>query len=340
MDKGGSSSGTVAILGMGRRGLSLGLALSKPDRKLQVVGHDRDPEVAKQAKAQGAVHRWEWNLPSAVEQADLIILAVPFSQVHDILAQIAPHLKPGAVIFDTSPLKAAVSAWAQQLLPPEGHWVGGFLIPGHAGGEASADLYEEGLLIVVAPPGADSGALELATRLAALLGAAPFFFDAPEFDGLMAGVESLPSLLALACYRTIAGAPGWRDASLLAGSTFEQATSPLEGRGPQARAAEMVANRENLLRRLDMAVEEIQELRRALTEADADNKLSAYLKEAEEGRAHWLRGRERPARRQTEPAPTLPSGGGVLRQLFNPGEWFRPPKAPSSGEPGKNRRAG
>jgi prephenate dehydrogenase len=300
------------------------------------VGHDRDPEAAKRAKAQRAVQRWEGDLPSAVEGADLVILAVPFNETREVLSRIAPHLKADAVVFDTSPLKAVVSSWAKELLPPDRHWVGGFLIPGHAGEEVRADLYQDGLVVVVAPPGADSGGLELATRLAALLGAAPFFFDASEFDGVMAGVESLPSLLALACYRAVAGSPGWRDASLLAASTFDRATSPLEGQGAQALAAEMVANRENLLRRLDLAVVEIQELRGVLTDADAEGRLTGYLREAQEGRARWLRERERPALRQTTPAPSLPSGTGIFRQLLVPGEWFRPRKT-SSGEPRKPR---
>lgn len=339
MDDSVSSSGKVTIIGMGKRGLSLGLALSKPDWKLQVVGHDRDPEVAKRAKSLGAVHRWDWNLPSAVDQADLIILAIPYSETREVLTQIAPHLKVDAVVFDTAPLKTSIFSWAEQLLPPDRHWVGGFLIPGHAEAEASASLYEDGLLIVVAPRGADPGALELAARLGPVLGAAPLFFDAQEFDGLMAGVEFLPSLLALACYRTIVGSPGWRDASLLAGSTFDRATSPLGSREVRARAAEMVANRENILRRLDMALEEIRELRDVLTDPEAEKILVRYLSDAEEGRARWLRDRERPARRQTELAASLSSRGSGLRRLFDLGGWFHPRKL-SSPEEAKDRNSG
>ncbi|MGA2111844.1 MAG: prephenate dehydrogenase [Anaerolineales bacterium] len=330
MDNSVSSTGKVAIIGMGQRGLSLGLALSKPDWKLHVVGYDRDPVAAKRAKSLGAVERMDRSLRLAVDQADLTILAIPYRETREVLTQIAPYLKDDSVIFDTSPLKTSTLSWAEQILPPDRHWVGGFLIPGQVGAEASASLYEDGFLIVVAPPGADGGALELAARLSSVLGAAPFFFDAQEFDGLMAGVESLPSLLALACYRTIAGSPGWRDASLLAGSIFERATSPLECREAQTCAAEIVANRESILRRLDMALEEIGELRRVLTDPDAERTLVQYLSEAEQGRARWLRDRERPARRQTEPAPPLPSGATGLRRLFDLGGWFQSPGSSSA----------
>lgn len=338
MDDNVSLSGRVAIIGMGTRGLSLGLALSKPDLKLHVVGHDRDAETAKRAKSLGAVQEVERNLRSAVDRADLILLTIPYCETRQVLTQIAPHLKESAVIFDASPLKTSTLSWAEELLPPGRHWVGGYLIPGQAEAKASASYYEDGLLIAVAPPGADSAGPELASRLGSILGAAPFFFDVAEFDGLMAAVESLPSLLSLACYRTISGSPGWRDASLLAGASFERATSALEAREARACAAEIAANRENIVRRLDMALEELRELRRVLTSPDSEQTLLRYLSDAEQGRARWLRERERPARRQGESAPLLPSATTGLRRLIDPGGWFGSPRSPS-GRTGKDRGA-
>jgi hypothetical protein len=135
------------------------------------------------------------------------------------------------------------------------------------------------------------------------------------------------------------GSPGWRDASLLAGATFDRATSPLESREVRARAAEIVANRENILRRLDMALEEIRDLRDVLTDPEAEKILVRYLSDAEEGRARWLRDRERPARRQTEPAPSLPSRGSALRRLFDLSGWFHPRRS-SAPEEVKDRDPG
>jgi len=152
-------------------------------------------------------------------------------------------------------------------------------------------------------------------------------------------VDSLPSLLALACYRTVAGAPGWRDASLLAGTVFERATSPLECREAQAWAAEIVANRESVLRRLDMALEEMRELRRLLTDPEAESTLVRFLSEAGQGRARWLRDRERPARRQAEPSRPAPTGPTGLRRLFDLGGWFQSPRS-SSTRAGRDRGSG
>lgn len=42
---------------------------------------------------------------SAVEGADLVVLAVPVGAMGQIAAEIAPHLKPGAVVTDVGSVK-------------------------------------------------------------------------------------------------------------------------------------------------------------------------------------------------------------------------------------------
>ncbi|MGQ9715149.1 MAG: prephenate dehydrogenase/arogenate dehydrogenase family protein, partial [Anaerolineae bacterium] len=67
----------ITIVGLGLVGSSLGLALRAQGGEYEVVGHDREPAVASQARKMGAVDATEWNLIAACEGADLICLALP-----------------------------------------------------------------------------------------------------------------------------------------------------------------------------------------------------------------------------------------------------------------------
>ncbi len=92
----------VAIIGTGNVGSALGRSLTR-------VGHDvtffsRDEEkAAKTATAAGATSAG--SLVEAVENADVVILAVPYSSVAQVATEIAPLVKGKVVIDTTNPLK-------------------------------------------------------------------------------------------------------------------------------------------------------------------------------------------------------------------------------------------
>ena len=97
------------IIGLGRIGTSLGMAIrSRQGRKSRVIGYDADTKAQTIARQMGAVDDVEWNLDNAVADADLVIVATPVGALYDVLEAIAPHLKEGAVVTDTSPAKLAV----------------------------------------------------------------------------------------------------------------------------------------------------------------------------------------------------------------------------------------
>ncbi|MBI4771619.1 MAG: prephenate dehydrogenase, partial [Chloroflexi bacterium] len=210
----------ITIIGLGRIGASMGLALRRnAGANFTVVGHDREPTAAGHAERAGAVSRVEWNLPRACEAADVLLLALPLNEIRETLALAAPHLKSGAVALDTAPLKLPVLQWAAELLPDGRYFVGAnpLLNPErlhdweNGPAAARADLFEGGLLALIPPREAPPEALKLGHDLAYLLGAAPFFLEPAEHDSLMASADALPGLLAVALIRAASASPGWRD---------------------------------------------------------------------------------------------------------------------------------
>jgi prephenate dehydrogenase len=281
----------VTIVGLGLIGSSIGLALREAQATSMVVGHDRERDVS----LQGAVDRTDWNLISACEESDLVILATPLSGIETTLKAIAPYLKPGCVVLDTASIKEPVMAWAAETLPDTAHFVGGDPIvsgsvEGRGGPEAArADLFRNSVFCLVPPLEADEHPIQMAANLVSILGAKPIFFDAVEHDGLLAGVDHLPVIVSLALLEMAVDQPTWRELRKVAGSSFEMATR-LAGADPGIYSDLADATRDNLVRWIDEFSAALASIRQALLEGDED--LSKRFDTALIERAKWLKDQE------------------------------------------------
>jgi prephenate dehydrogenase len=290
----------IAIFGLGRVGASLALALRAKGKEagLQVSGYDRDADRGREAKARGMLDRAEWGLSKAAAAADLAILAVPLSELRELLSAMAPSLRQDAVALSLAPLLGPPLAWAAEAAANGAGWhfVAGHpalnpehLHSGEAGLEAAtADLFARGLWTLAPASDCPPEALRLAADLAHLAGAEPYYVDPAEHDGLAAASEGLPAMLAWALLQAAAASPGWDETRKLAERAFATATAALA----EPEAAALRLNRENALRYLDAATAELDRLRDWLARGD-DLQLEAALAEAAGRRAEWLAQRKR-----------------------------------------------
>lgn len=304
----------IAIVGLGFIGGSLGLALRRAKVDYEIVGHDRDFEIAGQARKRGAVDRAEWNLPAAIRDAGLVIVAVPLDVLPTVFQQLAPHLAEGCVVTDTASVKRQVLAWAAESLPPRVSFVGGHPMTGkeETGIEhAAADLFLGRAYCLTPPPAAAAGAIELAAGLAEAVGAKPYFLDPAEHDSFAAAVGHLPFLTATALIGATTGDPAWRDAAPLAASEFDDATR-LAGCDPAAYRAICRTNRAAILRWMDVYGEQLAMLRRLIAaDATAGEELERAFRQAREARDKWQQGPSLAA-----PEPSIPRPGDQVRQML------------------------
>jgi len=279
----------ITIVGTGCIGSSIGLALHRAAQPLEIVGHDKNIEHAGAARRMKAIDRGDWNLINACENADLIILALPLHAIEETLTVIAPHLKAGCVITDTAVLKQRVLTMAERLLPETVNFVGGNpLVRSPASGPqaASPNLFEGHLYCLTPSQRAHPEAVHLVSSLITLLGARPFYLDAAEHDGLIAGAHHLPQLLALALWRSATTDCGWRDMRKLIGGNYD-AIGSLMGEDADALCDELFSNRAHLLAWLDSFAEQIRSLRALL----AEGMLEPLLQSSEQAitaRHQWL----------------------------------------------------
>jgi prephenate dehydrogenase len=327
----------ITIIGTGQIGASIGLALGEHKDVFVRVGHDKDIRTANRAKDMGAFDRVDINLPNAVANASIVILALPLDQIRDTLKFIAPDLQEEAVVMDTAPVKSEVLQWAKELLPAKRYYIGltpvlnpAYLdTPGSGVEAAHADLFKNGMMAILSPQGVPSEAIKLATDFSHLLGAEHLFMDPVELDSMMAATHILPQLIAAALLNTTVDQPGWYEARKLAGRPYAVATSAATQFGEASALSSQALNtHEHLVRWIDSLMENLYTLRQQLDSKDAE-KLLEELARAKSGREKWLMERSRANWAATESAPniSLPTAKDVFARMFTFGGG-RKPKQP------------
>jgi len=296
----------ITIVGLGLIGGSIGLALRQAGAASTIVGHDKELSASNQAKRLGAVDKTDWNLVSACEGSDLVVLAIPVGAVESTLKAIGPYLRPGCVVFDTSSLKGPVQQWAADILPAAVHFIGGDPIIGAGAGgleAARADLFRSCVFCLTPSAQSDGAAVKLVTDLVSILGATPLFVDPAEHDGMLAAVDHLPAFLALALMDMVVRQPNWRELRQVAGAALETGTQPAAA-DPAGSVDLFLANRENLVRWLDEYSVTLDALRQDLVDGQSES-LARRFQAADEERSKWLRDR---AQGQWEPrlGPEVP----------------------------------
>jgi len=223
----------LAIIGTGLIGTSVGLCLvGRKNRNYEIVGADRDRSHSKEAKRMGAIDREVGSLEEAVSKAGLIVIATPVMAAKRILQEIAPYLQPGTVIPDVCSTKTDIMAWAEELLPPEIHFIGGHPMAGKETSgpkDASIDMFKGATWAVTPSPRARAEAVDVVLGLIEVAGANALYIDPGEHDQYAAAVSHVPILLSVALFRMVRDSAGWEDASLLSGPAFKDLTRLASG---------------------------------------------------------------------------------------------------------------
>jgi prephenate dehydrogenase len=207
--------GTVAILGLGLIGGSLGLALRRAG--VDVVGWDRDNASVDLARARGAIDRAAPDAASAVTAANIVVVAVPVLGMRAIFTAIAPALRPGTTVTDVAGTKALVCAWAAEILPVAfvgGHPMAGSERSGMA--HARADLFSGATYCLTPEPATPALAIAAVNNLIELVGARPYHVSPAAHDRAVAAISHLPFILSTALVEVTTTDPEWEQIQAIA----------------------------------------------------------------------------------------------------------------------------
>jgi prephenate dehydrogenase len=314
----------LTIIGLGKIGASVGLALCDDGEQLTRVGHDINFQTAQEAKKIAAVDTIERNLFNAIKHTDILLLAIPVDQVVETLELIKDDLRPDTVILDMASVKQATLEWVEKNLPDKLHYLS--MLPtlnaktftNDKTGIAAADgeMFKNSHMVIASPKNTESDALTVASNLAIMLGAAPYYADVVESDGLVSGTHVLPQLIASALMNCIGSQPGWVESRKIAGNNFYHTTAPILNLDDQVRLGEsMMLNQENVVRQLDMFIQELVVYRDVLQEKDFET-LSDSLSKAKDERLLWLSRRLDNDWNTTKSHVDLPSAKEMFGRMF------------------------
>jgi prephenate dehydrogenase len=286
----------ITIIGLGQTGASIGLALATHKDKVFITGHDKDYGAEGRAKKIGAVDTTNHNLPSSVENADLIILAIPIHQIRETFEFIKQDIKKDAVLVELSPVKAEVAKWAKEILPAHCHYVG--LVPSIGPGyldkietplpAPQPDLFSRSIFLLSAPAGTPGEAIKLASDFVKLLGANTLLTDVVESDGLTSSSYLLPQLVSASLLDATINQPGWQEAQKVASRAYFSASNAFsEQDDAETLTSLSFQNRENLIRAVDKMIQSMLSLRDDLENKD-EASFKERLKEVQDGRSKWL----------------------------------------------------
>lgn len=223
----------LAIIGVGLIGGSLSLALKAKGAVNEVVGYSRSQEARQQALDLGIIDKAATSLAEAVQNADMVFVAVPMGAMASVVEDIAAHLNPEAIVTDGGSAKAQVVAAAKQTLGEKFKQ----FVPGHpiAGTEKSgpsaafATLYQDHRIVLTPVAETDSAATAKVKAMWQLTGADVFEMDVDHHDIVLAATSHLPHVLAFNLVGMLAqrddcdevlryAAGGFRDFSRIASS--------------------------------------------------------------------------------------------------------------------------
>lgn len=245
---------TVAIVGVGLIGGSIGLAVK--DRRLatRVIGVGRSATSLSEARKAGAIDEGATEI-AAVAAADVVVVATGVSSIPGLLRQVDAAVRPGTLVTDAGSTKATiVAAWEKlrrRAGGVRGRFVGAHPVAGsHRRGPAAAKADLLAGRVTVVTPAASTPPTDV-TAVAGFwsaLGATVFTMPAREHDRILAATSHAPHVIAAAvaaatppeARRFTAG--GWRDTTRIAAGDPELwADILLDNRAAVARALGRIA---------------------------------------------------------------------------------------------------
>jgi prephenate dehydrogenase len=196
---------SVAIVGTGLIGASIGLALRRAGFTGTIAGIDQNAHECAIAVRMGAVDRAFINTTMGIAECrrtDVIVLAVPVLGIMDWAAKLAAHLLPGQLVTDVGSSKLALS----QLVTREYGEGRACFLPGHpmagkeSGGAAHAEAsLFEGAMWLFTPLQGEKTELEAEwRRWVERFGARTMDLEAGKHDRVCAWVSHLPQMVSTA----------------------------------------------------------------------------------------------------------------------------------------------
>lgn len=192
---------TVAIVGVGLIGGSVGLGLRRRGLAEHVVGIGRRQASLRIARRAGAVTSTTIDLVKGVAEAELVVICTPVGRIVEDARRAAEHAPRGTLITDAGSTKEQIVAALDEGLPRECRFLGSHPL---AGGEktgpmhAKPDLFEGRVAILTPTKNTRAEDFDRLEAFWTALGSVVIQMPPEEHDRALALTSHLPHAVAAA----------------------------------------------------------------------------------------------------------------------------------------------
>ena len=189
----------IALIGFGLIGGSIARAARLQGLAEEIVTTARSEKTRARVAELGIVDHVVKTNVEAVKDADLVILCIPVGACGPAAQEVAPHLKPGAIVSDVGSVKSAVVKDMAPHLPKTVHFVPAHPVAGteHSGPDSGfPELFIDRWCILTPPEGTDTSAVERLRAFWAAMGAKVEVMTPEHHDLVLAITSHLPHLIA------------------------------------------------------------------------------------------------------------------------------------------------
>lgn len=314
----------LSVIGCGKIGTSIGLALKNHTQEIHRTCFDRVPGISKQARDMLAFDQIALRINECVENADVVILAIPVDELLITIDTISPYLKSGSILIDTSPIKISIKKYIEDKLPEDRYFLSFFptINPAYIHEAENSpefahdDLFSNSLIVLTGSERTSNEAFKLGTDLSKYLGAQVLFADPHEVDGLLAATEILPKLVSSAYIHTVMDQPGWKEGRKLTNNSFNSLTqliTHLDEREDYGKSAEL--NQKNTIRTINNMINSLKDIRDLLQEENS-SAIQKWYQESIENHKKWSEERNLAAWNKIAGKENIPSSADFFKNLF------------------------
>jgi prephenate dehydrogenase len=276
--------GTVAIVGVGLIGGSVGHALRRRGLARRVVGLGRDTGRLDLARRLGALDAAETDPRRAFGEAEVVVVCTPVGRIADDVGQAARLGPPDLLVTDAGSTKRRIVERVAADARAAAVFVGAHPIAGseRSGVEhARADLFEGSACVLTPTPRTPESATTRAEQFWSALGCRVVRLDADAHDRALALASHLPHALAAALAGSVP-----TSAHALAAGAFRDGTR-VAAADPDLWTQIFLENQAPVLDALDRLSKQLDAFRRLLAGGDAEG-LSCWWGEARTRRLAFL----------------------------------------------------
>lgn len=283
----------LAIIGVGLIGGSLAIALRNAGVVGSVIGCGRSAVNLERAVELGVIDSYTHDIGKAVQEADMVFVAVPLSAMRGVFEQMQGHLLPDAIVTDGGSAKACVLGDWHSVFADEQQFVAGHPIAGteNSGVDAALpDLYDNRRVILTPTDQTNQEALARVQAMWETCGAEVSLMPVDLHDQVLAATSHLPHVVAFGLVDSLDrlethdeifkyAAGGFRDFSRIASSN------------PQMWRDICLANAEALVPVLDQFIDELGQLSEVIKNGDSEALLKVFA-DAKQARDNYIDGLE------------------------------------------------